>query len=90
MSNKKWTQNEKGEWILSFCGFYDDFEEIARIYQDEDGDYLYDCSISGIEQEYLDEEDIEVMKEVVEEGIIDYYQGEIDYYEALMRSFKDE
>lgn len=99
MTNKHWKEilNGFGEklYILYFTPF-DNEEELIRFTKDNNGDYVYTSELLNVEDDYLDcyiDDSISVeeeAKQICEELIEEHYEDEINYYEELLRLFKEQ
>lgn len=97
MSNKYWKEelNSFGEkiYILYFRPFNDE-KELLRFIKNKDGDYVYVIELLKVEGDYLDfycdeTTSIEQVKLICEDMIEEHYEDEINYYEELLRLFKE-
>lgn len=89
--NKHW-EYTNGIYKLYFNQFYDD-ELIAELqYSEEDKDWLYSINLSKNKQEdwlLMDKNDVDIVKEIVEDMIEQFIKEEIEYYKDMLEKFVD-
>lgn len=101
MINKYWKEelNKNNEPLYTlylytlYFELFENKEELIRFSKDKDGDYVYSSELLGIEHDYLDcygEDSIGEVKKYCEEMIEEYYEDKINYYETLLKLFKEE
>ena len=88
MSNKYWRE-ENGKHVLYFEPFCEE-EKIAEITYEEDGGWVYSSELLLAQNEYLGSDDLEMAKRDVEMLILEHYENELNYYQELLDSFKEE
>jgi len=87
-NNKRWDE-EDGGYSLYFTPFYEDIQ-VARIWLNEDGDWLYSSSETHDDNEYLDlATTVDEAKREAERITEEHYTDERNYYEEMLRKFQE-
>lgn len=89
--NKKWVCiAEDEDYRLIFTPF-DDEITVAKVYRDDDREWVIVSELLSKSHDYLAEVDVSVddMKEMVEEMIAEHYEDEANYYQLLLKLFKE-
>lgn len=85
--NKRWVE-ERGGHSLYFVPFYDEIE-VAHIWQDEDGYWLFSSSETKDDSEWLEVDTLEEAKNEADLRVNRHYSDEIDYYTTLLDRFQE-
>ena len=88
--NRYWINNEN-VYELHFEPFYDD-EIILKFIQDKEdaSNFIYVSDMLNVEHDEITAESVEDAMEEFEYMIEEHLECEIDYYEELLRKFKEE
>lgn len=88
--NRYWINNEN-VYELHFEPFYDD-EIILKFIQDKEDSsvFIYVSDMLNVEHDEIISDSVEDAMEEFEYMIEEYLKGEIDYYEELLRKFKED
>ena len=88
--NRHWINNED-VYELHFSPSYDD-EIILKFIQDKEDltNFIYVSDMLNVEHDEITADSVEYVMEEFEYMIEEYLEGEIDYYEELLRKFKEE
>ena len=88
--NRYWINNEN-VYELHFEPFYDD-EIILKFIQDKEdsSNFIYVSDMLNVEHDAIIVDSVEGVIEEFEYMIEEHLKGEINYYEELLRKFKEE
>lgn len=88
--NRHWLKNED-VYELYFRP-YDDDEIILKFIQDKEdsSNFIYVSDMLNVEHDEITADSVEDVMEEFEYMIEEYLKGEMDYYEGLLRKFKEE
>ncbi len=87
MINKRWEESGENH-ILYFTPFYEE-REVARIWQDEDGDWMYSSAETMDDNVYLDDaRTLEEAKNEADTRVNAHYVDQIGYYTELLERFE--
>lgn len=87
--NRHWIKNEN-VYELHFRPYYDD-EIIFKFIQDKEdlSIFIYVSNMLNVEHDEIIADSVEEAMEEFEYMIEEHLKGEIDYYEELLRKFKE-
>ena len=88
--NRHWIKNED-VYELHFRPYYDD-EIILKFVQDKEdtNNFIYVSDMLNVEHDEITADSVEDAMEEFEHMIEEHLEGEMDYYEELLRKFKEE
>ena len=87
MNNKHW-KNIGNAHKLYFCP-YNDLRDVATMYLDDDGEYVFDSELLGTHREWLFLKGLDEAKKEVEFRIAEHYRDQRDYYSELLEKFEE-
>ena len=87
--NRHWIKNED-VYEFHFRPYYDD-EIILKFIQDKEdaSNFIYVSDMLNVEHDEITTDSVEDAMEEFEYMIEEHLKGEIDYYEELLRKFKE-
>lgn len=88
--NRHWIKNEN-VYELHFRPYYDD-EIILKFIQDKEDSsiFIYVSDMLNVEHDEIITDSVEEAMEEFEYMIEEHLKGEIDYYEEILRKFKED